>query len=259
MALVAVEGLSKRYRAPGWRGVLGTAPAVTALSGVSLSAEAGRVVAVVGPNGAGKTTLFKILATLVLPTAGTVRVDGLDPDRDSVEVRRRVGLVTADERSFSWRLDARQNLLFFAALHDMSGPTALARVDELIEATGLAGVASRPFRTWSTGERQRLALARALLHGPPVLLLDEPTRSLDPEGALAVRALIRRQARDEGRLVLLATHDLDEAWGLADEVVVLSGGRVADDGSPADLTSRHGGPGAGPEEVYRACVAGQLS
>jgi len=153
---------------------------VTALRGVNLSLEPGRIYGLVGPNGAGKTTLLKILAGVVWPTSGEALVDGLDSSRGDRSLRERVGLVVADERSFFWRLTARENLRFFAVLQRIPAQSLEARVDECLARFGLEAAGDRPFRALATGMRQRLAIARGMLLDPPVLLLDEATRSLDP-------------------------------------------------------------------------------
>ena len=198
---------------------------VSALSGVNLSVPWGRVVALLGPNGAGKSTLLRILGTTVLPDCGRVEVAGQDVVAEPVLARRSLGLVLGDERSWYWRLSGRDNLEFFAALHGLRRSSARARVGELLASVGLAEAADRRFDRYSSGMRARLSLARALLCEPPVLLFDEPTRTLDPLAAASFRDEVRSQA-GAGRAVLFATHDLHEAAALADRVVVLVKGRV---------------------------------
>jgi ABC-2 type transport system ATP-binding protein len=162
----------------------------------------------------------------VLPDAGDVEVAGHDVVGDPASARRSLGLVLGEERSWYWRLSGRDNLEFFAALHGMRRSAARVRTDELLATVGLTAAAERRFDRYSSGMRARLSLARALLHKPPVLCLDEPTRTLDPVAALAFRAEVRTQA-DAGRAVLFATHDLHEAAALASRVVVMVGGGVA--------------------------------
>ncbi|MBW3643992.1 MAG: ABC transporter ATP-binding protein [Actinobacteria bacterium] len=199
---------------------------LAALRGVDLEVPWGAIVAVLGPNGAGKSTLLRILATTVLPDSGHAEVAGHDVVSDSAAARRALGLVLGDERSWYWRLTGRDNLEFYAALHGLRRPAARRRADELLAAVDLAHAADRRFDRYSSGMRARLALARALLHEPPVLCLDEPTATLDPVAAASFRALVRRQA-DTGRAVLFTTHDLHEAAAVASNVVVLAAGKVA--------------------------------
>jgi ABC-2 type transport system ATP-binding protein len=212
---ICARGLSRRFGA------------VVALEDVDLDVGPGEVVAVMGPSGAGKSTLLRVLATLVAPDAGTVTVAGADVAREGGDVRRAVGLVLGEERSWYWRLSGRANLEFFAALygHDRAG--ARERAGALLERVGLGGgAADRRVGTYSSGMRARLALARGLLGDPRVLLLDEPTRSLDVGAADAVRALLREHVEEHRTAVLLVTHAAAEAAALAGRAVVLAGGRV---------------------------------
>jgi ABC-2 type transport system ATP-binding protein len=210
--------------------------AVTAVDGVDLTLESGTLLTLLGPNGAGKTTLIKLLSTLIVPTAGTARVLGHDL-RDTQAIKAAVGLVVADERSFHWRLSARQNLRFFAALHDLDGAAAERRIDEALGQVGLGDVADDRFQTYSTGMRQRLAIARGLLHRPRLLFLDEPTRSLDPRGTRELHTLVRALVAG-GTSVLLTTHDLVEAEVLSERVAVMHRGRIRVSAPPGELRRR---------------------
>ena len=183
--------------------------------------------ALLGPNGAGKSTLIRILGTTVLPDRGRVRIDGVDVVADPVRARQRCGLMLGDERSWYWRISGRRNLEFFAALHGFRRRPARARTSELLELFGLSEAADRPFGGYSAGMRARLSLARALLSEPPVLLLDEPTRSLDPIASADFRHLVLDLARERGVGALFATHDLHEAAEVASRTVSLSEGRIA--------------------------------
>lgn len=196
-----------------------------ALRGVDLAVPWGAIVAVLGPNGAGKSTMLRILGTTVLPDSGQVEVAGHDVLADPAAARRSLGLVLGEERSWYWRISGRDNLEFFAALHGLPRKAARARAQELLRLVDLEQQADRRFDRYSSGMKARLSLARALLHEPPVLCLDEPTRTLDPVAALSFRQLVRTQAAS-GRAVLFTTHDLHEAAAVASQVVIMVAGRV---------------------------------
>lgn len=239
---ILVEGLVKRY--PVFRGFrdLVLRPfdrrRVTALDGLDLEVGRGRVFCLLGPNGAGKTTLVKVLATLVLPDGGRALVDGRDVAREPAAAKRAVGFAVSDERSFYWRLTGRENLEFFAALHGLRGAERDRRVAEVLGVAGLDAAAGLRFNAYSTGMRQMLAFARALLADAAVLLVDEPTRSLDPQAADRVRAFLRGEmAGRRGKTVLWATHDLGEAADCADDIAVIGRGRVRLLGPAADLAA----------------------
>ena len=200
---------------------------IVALKEVDLEIRQGEIFGLLGPNGAGKTTLLKVLSSLVLPDEGEARVNDCDIARDEMGVRRAIGYVTSDERSFYWRLSGRQNLIFFARLFHVPSATIPDRVDGLLRRVDLQGKGSEPFSAFSSGMKQRLAIARALLHDPPILFLDEPTRSLDPVTARHIREFIRdKLAGEGGKTILLATHNLHEAAGLCHRMAILNRGRV---------------------------------
>src|SRR4051812_13794316 len=167
----------------------------------------GTVVALLGPNGAGKSTLVRILATTVLPDKGSVSIMGHDVTTEAQKARDCLGLMLGNERSWYWRLNGRRNLEFFAALYGMSRAAATTRTDGLLRDVGLAEAADRRVGEYSSGMRARLALARALLREPPVLVLDEPTQNLDPVAAAKFRDIVLRLAEDRGSSVLLTTHN----------------------------------------------------
>ncbi|MCP2340826.1 ABC transporter ATP-binding protein [Actinomadura rupiterrae] len=199
--------------------------AVVALDDLTLSIARNEIHGLLGPNGAGKTTLVKILSTVLLPTAGTARVLGHDVVAETRTVRTLVGLVLGGDRGLYDRLSARRNLLFWGALYKLDARTVRRRADALLERVGLAERADDPVERFSRGMRQRLHLARGLLHEPQVLFLDEPTSGLDPVAAVAFRRLVL-ELRDEGRTFLLATHDMDEATALCDRVSLIDRGRL---------------------------------
>jgi ABC-2 type transport system ATP-binding protein len=215
---------------------------VEALHDVSFDIHTGEIFGLIGRNGAGKTTLTKIVATLVQPTDGTVSVGGYDSVHDDEHVRRQVGLATAEERSFYWRLTAEQNLMFFGRLHGLADRDLKRRIKELFDALELEEESRRRFGELSTGNKQRLAVARALLANPPVLLLDEPTRSLDPLAAARMRAMILSLA---GRMppvtILLTSHNLAEVETLCARVAIISRGRIRAIDTPTNLRSLSSG------------------
>jgi ABC-2 type transport system ATP-binding protein len=255
--VLLVEGLVKRY--PVFRGFreLLLHPfdrrTVTALDGLDLQVGRGRVSCLLGPNGAGKTTLLKILATLVLPDGGRAQVEGRDVVREPARAKAAVGLAVGDERSFYWRLTGRQNLEFFAALHGLRGGPRDRRVSELLKLAGLDEAADLRFNGYSTGMRQMLAFARALLADASILLVDEPTRSLDPQAADRVRSFLRAElAGRQGKTILWATHDLGEAADCADDLAVISHGRIRLSGPAATLAA---GGRAALRRAYEQAVA----
>ena len=211
---IVVQGVTKRFGD------------LVALDSVDVVVPPGGAVALLGANGAGKSTLMRIIAGVVLPEAGRVTVDGHDTAASPRQAKTAIGLVLSDERSWYWRLSGQRNLEFFAALRFLRPAEATAKARELIESVGLADAADRPFGGYSAGMRARLSLARALLDQPTVLLLDEPTRSLDPVAAADFRRRIIDLTSRLGTAVLFATHDLHEATALASEVVVLHKGVV---------------------------------
>jgi ABC-2 type transport system ATP-binding protein len=215
-------------------------PPVQALSEVSFDVQGGEIFGLIGRNGAGKTTLTKIIATLVQPTSGTVTVNGYDSVRDDGRVRAQVGLATAEERSFYWRLNVEQNLMFFARLYGLSDALARRRIIELVEQFELKELVTRRFGELSTGNKQRMAFARAMLAKPPVLLLDEPTRSLDPLAAARMRALIHSLAGGSSPVtILLTSHNLTEVEELCARVAIISGGRIRALDTPKNLRATH--------------------
>ncbi len=212
---------------------------IEVLTGVTLAVRTGSVTGILGPNGAGKTTLLRILASTIIPDRGTVTILGRDAVGRSAAVRARLGFVLSDERSFFWRLTARHNLSFFATLANLEPKSIRPRIDELCHIIGIQEELDKPFRDLSTGMRQRLSLARALLHDPEVLLVDEPTRAMDPGAARRTRELLGQTlAGKMKKTILLATHNIEEAHVLCNRVAFLKDGKIAIEGE-AENTLRH--------------------
>jgi len=241
---IAIQNLSKTY--PGafeLRTLLGRAPLnkrVQALSDVSFDVHEGEIFGLIGPNGAGKTTLTKIVATLVQPTTGTVNVKGFDSVAESAALRRMIGLAAAEERSFYWRLTVEQNLMFFARLYSIPSRTARERIAELLAQLDLQNSARQRFGELSTGNKQRMAIARALLNKPPILLLDEPTRSLDPLAAARMRSFIGSLAAGNPPVtILLTSHNLNEIEELCGRIAIISHGRIRELDTPARIRTLH--------------------
>lgn len=197
-----------------------------ALDHVSLAVPPGRVLVLLGPNGSGKTSTLKLISTMLLPDEGRVLVQGSDTRTDSRVVRQHVGFAVATERSFFSRLSARENLDFFAALNDLPRKAREERVDELLARTGLRDAADTLVMKFSSGMYQRLGIARALIARPAVVLLDEPTRSLDPGSAAQFWNLVR-ELPAQGATVILATHNFNEAVAVGNHVAVLFKGSLA--------------------------------
>jgi ABC-2 type transport system ATP-binding protein len=232
-ALLQMDGVSKTFRTRTLRSLvaLERPQSVRGLANVTLTLRPGEVAGLLGPNGAGKTTLINVVCDLVRADTGTVSVAGRTVPDPTGHVHRQIGLLNSNERSFFWRLTGRQNLAFFAALHGRTGSDAATRVRQVLTSFGLERDADRRFLAYSTGMRKRLALARALLHEPALLLMDEATNGLDAAGTAELLDLVRARLAASGRAVLWATHRLDEVRAVCDRVVVLLEGRIRFDGS----------------------------
>src|SRR5688572_12925064 len=222
---------------------------VEAVRGVSFEVEEGRLFGLLGPNGAGKTTTIKMLITLLLPTSGTARVLGLDVVKDAREVRKRIGYVFGGDRGLYERLPAVDNLRYFAELYGVPPREQKPRIAELLELVGLTGREKERVEGYSRGMRQRLHIARGLLHDPPVIFLDEPTIGVDPVGARELRQTIATLVQ-AGKTVLLTTHYMFEADQLCDRIAVIAKGRIVAEGTPRELKAQVS-EGIGVEvEVY---------
>jgi ABC-2 type transport system ATP-binding protein len=250
MAVVEVEKLRRSYRTRTgvWRREKHD---VEAVRGVSFDIGAGELFGLLGPNGAGKTTTIKMLITLLLPTEGRARILGHDVVEDAREVRRNIGYVFGGDRGLYERLSAKDNLRYFAELYGVPPSESRRRIGELIELVGLSGREGERVEGYSRGMRQRLHLARGLLHDPAVLFLDEPTIGIDPVGARELRATIN-DLREQGKTILLTTHYMSEADELCDRIAVINAGRIVAEGTPDSLKERVSGGEVLEVEVFGA-------
>lgn len=206
----------------------------SAVDNVSLAIHQGELFGLLGPNGAGKTTLVKMLCTLILPTSGQATVVGYSLAQPE-KIRQKVGLVVSDERSFYWRLTGWQNMAFFASMVGLSGREADQRIRRVLNHVDMVADAGKSFRTYSTGMKQRLAIARSLLHQPTILFMDEPSRSLDPKATSRLHQQIRELNYQQRTTIFLITHDLSEAEKLCGRVAVMHHGQIKVSGRPSDL------------------------
>jgi ABC-2 type transport system ATP-binding protein len=207
---------------------------IIALNGVNLSIQTGELFGLLGPNGAGKTTITRILSTILLPTSGTARVFGLDVVKSAGHIRPRIGLVFGGERGLYWRISGRDNLQYFANLYKMEPDISKKRIPEMLELVGMTERANERVETYSRGMKQRLHIARGLLHDPEVLFLDEPTMGLDPVAAREMRAVILG-LKQAGKTIFLTSHYMFEVDALCDRVAVIHQGKILTEGTPASL------------------------
>jgi ABC-2 type transport system ATP-binding protein len=213
---------------------------VVAVSDVNLTINPGEVVALLGLNGAGKTTLVKMLCTLLLPTAGTVTIDGLDIIRDATAVRQRVNMVAGGQRMLYMQLTTQENLRYFGDLYNVDANILPKRIIELLELVGLKNQTDVPVEKFSTGMKQRLQMARGLINDPSYLFLDEPTLGLDVPIARDLRQFVRQLARERGKGILLTTHNMSEAEELSDRIYVIYKGQIIEAGTPASIKQKFG-------------------
>ncbi len=205
-----------------------------ALQGLSISVNKGELYGIIGPNGAGKTTTIKILSTLLLPTSGTAMVLGMDVTKDLYRIRKRIGIVFGGERGLYNRVSGLQNLLYFSDLYGVPASVSRKRVPELIEMVGLSGRENERVEKYSRGMKQRLHIARALVHDPELLFLDEPTIGLDPAGSRNIRQIIK-SLKQSGKSIILTTHYMFEADELCDRIAVVSKGNLVALDRPSGL------------------------
>lgn len=224
--MIEAQGLTKHFGA------------VTAVDGVTLRAPDARVTGLLGPNGAGKSTTLRMLYTVLKPDGGEASIDGASVVSESLEARRRLGVLPHGAGLYP-NLTARENILYYAALHGLSRRESRARADELIGQLEMQDFAARPAKGFSQGQRLKTALARALIHRPRNVILDEPTNGLDVMAVRTLRALLR-QLRDHGHCILFSSHVMQEVTALCDSVIVIAHGRVIAAGTPEELQARAG-------------------
>jgi ABC-2 type transport system ATP-binding protein len=242
---IELSGLTKRYRrGRDW---------FTAVDGVTLAVPAGQVIGLLGPNGAGKTTTIKMIAGLILPTAGTVRLNGYDVSRRRADAVRQIGAVLEGSRNVYWPLTAWQNLMYFGRLKGLPGHEIKPRAGRLLAELGLWEHRNQAVGSYSRGMQQKVAIAAALITDPPVILLDEPTIGLDVQAARTVRDWIARLAAGEGKTVVLTTHQLGIAQELCDRIAVIRDGTTIADLPTGDLLTRYA------EDRFEVRIAGPLN
>lgn len=235
--IVRIRDLRKTYISKERRGIFGgTKRTIEALKGVSLDIYPGEIFGLLGPNGAGKTTLIKCLTTLLLPTSGTIEVNGYDVLRDENRVRASVGCMLMGERGLYWKLTGRENLEFFGALYHIPPGVRRQRIQAIIELLDLGEIIDRTVETYSSGQKMKLAFAKALINQAPILVLDEPTNTLDVPSARELRAIVR-DLNQQGHTVIYTTHQMAEAEELCDRVAIIDQGKIIALGRVDELKS----------------------
>ncbi len=224
--MIRVEGIAKSFGR------------VEAVRDVSFTAEDGRITGLLGPNGAGKSTTLRILYTVLKPDAGSASIDGIDVMADSIGARRRLGALPHSSGLYP-QLTARENIAYYGALHGLRGAELARRVDAMVRLLEIDEFADRRTKGFSQGQRTKVALARAMVHEPGNVILDEPTNGLDVMATRSLREMIRR-LRDAGKCVLFSSHVMQEVAALCDEIVIISHGRVALSGTPEEIRRRTG-------------------
>ena len=239
--MIQVQGLSKSFGK------------VLAVQNVSFTALNGQITGLLGPNGAGKSTTLRMLYTLLKPESGLALIDGFDITHDPVRVQSRIG-VLADARGLYERLTTRENIRYYGRLHGLEGEPLESQIETLLSLLDMQAIADRKTAGFSTGEKLKVAIARALVHNPPNVLLDEPTNGLDVMSTRAMRQFILR-LRDEGKCVLFTSHVMQEVAALCDQIVIISRGAVSAIGSPDDLRRQTGQ--ANLEDAFVAAIGSE--
>lgn len=236
---IELHNISKTFTERNWKTFLFHKPRYTkALDNISLTVQKGEIMGLLGPNGAGKTTLIKILATLVTPDEGHGTIGGLSLNNQSAEIRTKIGLVNTNDRSFYWRLTGRENLNFFATLYNLYGSLKADRIARALQLTDMQDKANSRFMSYSSGQKQRLAIARAMLSDPEVLFMDEATTSLDPIATKKLLAFTKDDlAGQEKKTIIWCTHNLAEADAICNRVAILNTGKIIYTGKLQEISS----------------------
>ncbi|HLG63734.1 MAG TPA: ABC transporter ATP-binding protein [Ktedonosporobacter sp.] len=230
---IEINGLSKKYR------IRGDSKWLTAVEHIDLSVPRGQVFGFLGPNGAGKTTTIKMICGLITPDTGQIHLNGYDVLRQRKEAMRQIGAVLEGTRNIYWRLSALENVMYFGRLKNFTGPKLKAEAERLLSELQLWERRNDRIRTFSRGMQQKVAIACALIADPPIVLLDEPTLGLDIQAAVTVKEWVRKLAREQGRTVILTTHQLDMAEELCDRVAIIRKGKLVADQPLSTLLSLH--------------------
>jgi ABC-2 type transport system ATP-binding protein len=234
LELLEADGLAKSFIVKEGPIFRKSPKTVNALNGVSFKIKKGEIFGLLGPNGAGKTTTIKILSTLVQPTTGDAYVNGHSITKDQQKARQDLGVMLTGDRTLYWKLTGRENLEYFSALYHMEKEHAKERIKEVLKLVGLGDKQNTLVENYSTGMRIRLSFGKAILHEAPVILLDEPTMSLDPQSARLIREIIQ-DLRAKGHAILLTTHYMEEADQLSDRVAVIDQGKIIALAPPSEL------------------------
>ena len=211
---------------------------VKAVNGISFEVRDGEITGLLGPNGAGKTTTLRMLYSLLPPDQGQILIDGLDPTRDAMSIKRTLGVVP-DSRGLYTRMSARENVIYYGELHGMSNDAIKTRIDELIETLDMSDFIERRCEGFSQGQRVKVAIARAMIHSPQTVLLDEPSNGLDVMSTRALRRYILK-LKNAGHSVVLSTHIMPEVAALCDRIIIIAKGRIAADGTADELLQKSG-------------------
>jgi sodium transport system ATP-binding protein len=211
---------------------------IKAVQGISFEVRDGEITGLLGPNGAGKTTTLRMLYSLLPPDEGEIRIDGLDPTKDAMAIKQTLGVVP-DSRGLYTRMSARENIAYYGELHGMSGPDIKTRIEELVDTLDMADFIDRRTEGFSQGQRVKVAIARAMVHKPQTVMLDEPSNGLDVMSTRALRRYIL-SLKNAGHSVILSTHIMQEVAALCDRIVIIANGQIAADGTAGELLQQSG-------------------
>ena len=233
--IISIYDLSMTYHTKIRRGLLKSeSTRIDALKNINLNIEEGTIFGLLGPNGAGKTTLIKCLTTLLIPTQGTARINGYDIRKQEKQIRASIGAMLMGERGLYWKLTARENFEYFARLYSIPKDLRAARVEYVINLLELEDLVDRPVESYSSGQKMKAAFAKALIHDPPILFLDEPTIAMDVHGSRKLKKVVK-SLPNEGKTVIYTTHIMKEAHELCDRLAIIDKGRIIADDTPKNL------------------------